>query len=126
VRDFIFGFVEFGLSLWPTIYLKSRKKTIGTISRFIKCFLKFTSKEMHYFFYRFSYHPLINPRVNPADILPVNGIPKIPIVNEEAAAAACPSLLLLICIIAFESVVITPSDTVLKFIPVYVGYLMIL
>jgi hypothetical protein len=126
VRDFIFGFVEFGLSLWPTIYLKSRKKTIGTISRFIKCFLKFTSKEMHYF-YHFSYHPLINPIVNPADILlPVNAIPKLVIVNEEAAAAACPSLLLLICIIAFESVVITPSDTVLKFIPVYVGYLMIL
>ena len=35
------------------------------------------------------YHPLINPRVNlPADILPVNGIPKLVIANEEADAAA--------------------------------------
>jgi hypothetical protein len=64
------------LSLWPTIYLKSRKVTIGTILRFINCFLKFTSKEMHYF-YRFLCHPLINPIVNPADILLVNGIPRL-------------------------------------------------
>jgi hypothetical protein len=31
-------------------------------------------------------HPLINPRVNPADILPVNGIPKLVIAIEAAAA----------------------------------------
>ena len=34
-----------------------------------------------------SYHPFINPIVNPADILPVNGIPKLVIANEEAVAA---------------------------------------
>ena len=83
-RDFVLGFIEFGLSLWPTIYLKSRKVTI---LRFVKCFLKFTSKEMHYF-YRFSYHPFINPIVNPADILPVRGIPRLVIANEEAVAVA--------------------------------------
>jgi hypothetical protein len=50
---------------------------------------------MHYL-YRFSYHPFINPIVNPADILPVNGIPKLVIANEEEAvtAAAWPSPLL--------------------------------
>jgi hypothetical protein len=37
---------------------------------------------MHYL-YRFSYHPFINPIVNPADILPVKGIPKLVIANEE-------------------------------------------
>jgi hypothetical protein len=62
------------------------------------------------------YHPLINPIVNPADILPVNGIPKVVIANEEAVAAAWPSTLLRlipgICIIRFDNVVITPSDTV--------------
>ena len=32
-----------------------------------------------------SYHPLINPRVNPiADILPLNGMSKLVIANEEA------------------------------------------
>jgi hypothetical protein len=41
---------------------------------------------MHYF-YRFSYHPFINPRVNPADILPVSRIPKLIIAIEEAVAA---------------------------------------
>jgi hypothetical protein len=87
-RDFVLGFIEFGLSLWPTIYLNSRKVTIGTILTFIKCFLKFTSKEMHHIFYHYSYHPLIIPRVNPADILPVNGIPKLVTANEEAVAAA--------------------------------------
>jgi hypothetical protein len=74
------------LSLWPIIYLNSQKVTISTILRFIKCFSKFTSKEIHYF-YRFSYHPLINPIVNPADILPVNGIPKLVMANEEDAVA---------------------------------------
>jgi hypothetical protein len=40
-------------------------------------------------------HPFINPIANPADILPVNGIPKLFIANEEAvAAAAWPSILL--------------------------------
>jgi hypothetical protein len=52
---------------------------------------------------------LINPIVNPADILPVNGIPKLVIANEEVvAAAAWPSPLIpgIHIIIAFESVVI--------------------
>jgi hypothetical protein len=31
---------------------------------------------------------LINPIVNPADILPVRGIPKLVIANEEAVAVA--------------------------------------
>ncbi|MDQ3975543.1 MAG: hypothetical protein M3264_03360 [Thermoproteota archaeon] len=46
--------------------------------------------EVKYIIYLFlscpssSYHPLINPIVNPAaDILPVNGIPKIVIANDE-------------------------------------------
>ena len=43
---------------------------------------------MHYFFYTFSCYPFINPIVNPADILPVNGIPKLVIANDEAVAAA--------------------------------------
>ena len=30
------------------------------------------------------YHPLINPIVNPAEILPVRGIPKLVIANQEA------------------------------------------
>jgi hypothetical protein len=35
------------------------------------------------------YHPLINPSVNlAADILLVNGIPKLVVANEEADAAA--------------------------------------
>jgi hypothetical protein len=56
----------------------------------------------------------LNPIVNPADILPVRGIPKLVIANEEEAVAAAwllspkPG----ICIIAFESVAIVPSDTV--------------
>jgi hypothetical protein len=62
------------------------------------------------------YHPLINPIVNPADILPVNGIPKPVIANEEAVVAALPSPKPGICIIAFEIVVIASS----------VSYLMIL
>ena len=32
-------------------------------------------------------YPFINPIVNPADILPVRGIPKLVIANEEAVAA---------------------------------------
>jgi hypothetical protein len=37
------------------------------------------------------YHPLIKPIVNPtADTLPVNGIPKFTITNEEAVTAAWP------------------------------------
>jgi hypothetical protein len=58
---------------------------------------------------------LINPIVNPAHILPVNGIPKLVIANEEAVAVAWISLLELlipvICIIAFVSIVIASSDT---------------
>ena len=68
---------------------------------------------MHYL-YRFSYHPFINPIVNPADILPVNGIPKLVIANEEAVVAAwllSPKPTICI-IIAFEIVVIASSDTV--------------
>ena len=34
--------------------------------------------------YFFFHHPFINPIVNPADILPVNGIPKLVIASEEA------------------------------------------
>jgi flagellar biosynthesis protein FliQ len=46
----------------------------------------------------------------------VRGIPKLVIANEEAvAAAACPSILVPliygICVSAFESVAIAPSDT---------------
>jgi hypothetical protein len=43
---------------------------------------------MYYFFYTFSCYPFINPIVNPADILPVKGIPKFIIPNEETVAAA--------------------------------------
>jgi hypothetical protein len=54
---------------------------------------------------------LINLIVNPADILPVNGIPKLVIANDEAVAAAWPSALIPgIYVITFESVVIAPSD----------------
>jgi hypothetical protein len=71
---------------------------------------------MHYF-YRFSYHPFINPIVNPADILPVNGMPKLVIANEAVVAAwaspPLPPLISVMCIIiAFESVVIAPSESV--------------
>jgi hypothetical protein len=61
----------------------------------------------------FNRHPFINPIVNPADILPVNGIPKLVIANEEAVAATWPSLVPLIsgiCIVRFEIVVIASSD----------------
>ena len=54
---------------------------------------------------------MINPIVNPADILPVRGIPKLVIANEDVAAA-WPSPKPGICVIAFEIVVIAPSDTV--------------
>ena len=58
---------------------------------------------------------MINPIVNPANILPVNGIPKLVIANEEAVAVAWISLLELlipvICIFAFVSIVIASSDT---------------
>jgi hypothetical protein len=48
----------------------------------------------------FYHHPFINPIVNPADILPVNGIPKLVIANEEeAVAAALPSPKPGICIL---------------------------
>jgi hypothetical protein len=40
---------------------------------------------MHYS-YRFSDHHPLNPIVNPTDILPVSGIPRLVIVNEVAAA----------------------------------------
>ena len=63
----------------------------------------------------YHHHPLINPIVNPADMLPVNGIPKLVIANEEAVAAWTSPLLPPpipgICVIVFESVVIAPSDT---------------
>jgi hypothetical protein len=62
------------------------------------------------------YYPFRNPIVNPADILPVRGIPKLVIATEAAAAWTSPVLLLPllipgICIVRFESVVIAPSDT---------------
>jgi hypothetical protein len=54
----------------------------------------------------------MNPIANPAHILPVNGIPKLVIANEEAVEAAVwPSTLLpVICITVFETDVIKPSD----------------
>jgi hypothetical protein len=60
---------------------------------------------------------LISPIVNPADILPVNGIPKLLIANEAVAAAMLLSPLLplipRICIIiVFERVVIKPLTPV--------------
>jgi hypothetical protein len=61
-----------------------------------------------------SFHKSI---VNPADILPVKGIPTLVIANEaneEAVVTAwtSPLLILGICtIIEFERVVIVPSDT---------------
>jgi hypothetical protein len=55
-------------------------------------------------------HPLINPTVNPADILPVRGIPKLVIANEEAVVAAWISLLQIIiievCVVIFANFVI--------------------
>jgi hypothetical protein len=56
---------------------------------------------------------LINPIVNPAEILPVNGIPKLIVANEAVAAVWASTLLTLIpgiCIVRLESVVIAPSD----------------
>ena len=67
-----------------------------------------------YYFYPFSCQTFINPRVNPADILPVRGITKLVITNEEAVAAEwllSPKPTISI-IIAFEIVVIASSDTV--------------
>jgi hypothetical protein len=56
--------------------------------------------------------------INPADILPVNGIPKRVIANEKevvVAAAAWPSILPLlirrISIVRFATVVSAPSET---------------
>jgi hypothetical protein len=56
-------------------------------------------------------YPLINPTVNPADILPVRGIPKLVIANEEAVVAAWISLLQIIiiievCVVIFANFVI--------------------
>ena len=48
-------------------------------------------------------------------MLPVNGMPKLVIANEEAVAEPWPISILLIpgiCVIVFEIVVIVPSDTV--------------
>ena len=45
------------------------------------------------------HHPFINSIVNPADILPVNGIPKLVIANEEEAVVAAWISLLQIIII---------------------------
>ena len=64
-----------------------------------------------------SYHPFINPIVNPADILPVKGIPKLIIANQEAVAAewTSPAALLLIpgiCIVRLASVVSAPDNIV--------------
>jgi hypothetical protein len=57
---------------------------------------------------------LINPRVNPADILPVRGIPKLVIANGAAAAAWTSPLLILIpgiFVLIFASIASAPSDT---------------
>ena len=53
---------------------------------------------------------MINPIVNPADILPVRGIPKLVIANEEAVAAIwssfkVPPLIPGICVVTLASVV---------------------
>ena len=58
---------------------------------------------------------MINPIVNPADILPVRGI-KFVIATEAVVAARLllallPPLIPRICIVRFDSVVIAPSDT---------------
>jgi hypothetical protein len=62
------------------------------------------------------YYPFINPIANPADILPVNGIPKLVITIGEAVAVVLKLPVLPVTTgigrIAFESVVIVPSDTV--------------
>jgi hypothetical protein len=65
----------------------------------------------------FFYHPFRNPIVNPADILPVNGIPKFVIATKEDIAAAWLLSILVpliyeICVSAFEIVVIVPSAIV--------------
>ncbi len=44
--------------------------------------LNIKSTELDYYSY---HHPFINPTVNPADILPVNGIPKFVIARETVA-----------------------------------------
>jgi hypothetical protein len=62
--------------------------------------------------YSLYYHPFINPKVNPADILPVNGMLKLVIATEAAAAAWSSPLKPRICVLKFEIVVIVPSDTV--------------
>jgi hypothetical protein len=68
---------------------------------------------MHYFFYTFCYYPFINPRVNPAAILPVNGMLKLVIANEEAVTA-WPSTALIpgIYIVRFATVIRAVSDIV--------------
>jgi len=72
---------------------------------------------MHYLFL-LPYHPSINPIVNPADILPVNGIPKLVIANEEAVAVAWASLLQIIItevyVVIFENFVITSRITITR------------
>ena len=74
--------------------------------------LNIKSTELDYYTY---HHPFINPIVNPADMLPVRGIPKFVNANEEAVAAAwllSIPLTPVICVIAFEIVIIAPSDNV--------------
>jgi hypothetical protein len=82
------------MSLWQPIifpltvdkiyyYLYQREIHKVFFSLFIKkCIISFFSYTPSS-----SYYPLINPRVNPAYILPVRGIPKLVIANKAVAAA---------------------------------------
>ena len=60
---------------------------------------------------------MINPIVNPAHILPVNGIPKLVIANEEAVAVAWISLLELL--IPVKRI----RNTSLRAITIIIGFL---
>ena len=76
----------------------------------VETYIKYLIKPLLY-----CYHTFTNPTVNPADILPVRGMPKLVIATEAAAVWTAPPLPLLIpgiCVVRFESIVIAPSDTV--------------
>jgi hypothetical protein len=69
---------------------------------------------MHYYLSSIltPYRPLINPRLNPADMLPVNGKPK-QVIDREVASTWYLLLFPLIpgiSVIVFESVIMAPSD----------------
>ena len=62
-----------------------------------------------WYFYPFSCQPLINPIINPDDILLVRRIPKLVIVRD-AVVWSLGLPIAGICVIAFEILVIVPSD----------------